>query len=62
MELKLINRDLYFKILDLKSDKNYLVEVLYDFVQYKVDYAKEQSKNYQNDLKKKIAYLYERIR
>ncbi|XP_025411419.1 uncharacterized protein LOC112684234 [Sipha flava] len=54
MESKLTHRDLYFKILDLKSNKNYKVEALYDFVLCKVDYVKEQSENYQSDLKKKL--------
>lgn len=54
MESKLIHRDLYFKILDLKSNKNYKVEALYDFVRCKVDYVKEQSEYYQSDLKKKL--------
>jgi len=57
MESKLTHRDLYFKILDLKSNKNYKVEALYDFVRCKVDYAKEQSENYQSDLKKKFISL-----
>jgi len=57
MDSELTRCDLYFKILDLKSNKNYKVEALYDFVQCNVNQVKEESSDYQSELRKNCKSL-----